>query len=46
MEKYLNDFESARKAASGAGGVVAVMKAKYRLVAGEVARLFRESRNG
>jgi glyoxylase-like metal-dependent hydrolase (beta-lactamase superfamily II) len=30
MEKYLNDFESARKAASGADELVAAMKAKYR----------------
>ena len=30
MEKFLDHFESARKAASGAGELVAVMKAKYR----------------
>jgi len=30
MEKYLDDFESARKTASGADELVAVMKAKYR----------------
>ncbi len=30
MEKYLDDFEAARKAASGADELVAAMKAKYR----------------
>jgi glyoxylase-like metal-dependent hydrolase (beta-lactamase superfamily II) len=47
MEKYLDDFEAARKVASGAEELVAAMKAKYReLVTGEAARLFRENRHG